>query len=297
MAHILVSGLLNVETSARIQGFPIDYFPIDYPFFGVKLSVSGVAFNLCSALTALGDPVRLASMTGPDLAGRLVRQELAARGVPDDNVLERLRETPASVVLHEESGRRQVYSDLKDIQETDYPFQPELLNGIQLVTACNIRFNYPLLTLAQEHGIPIATDVHVLQDPDDAYNRPFLSAAEILFLSDERIPGDYWTFLREIRSRYGTRILVLGMGAKGALLLEQDQEDPLYLPAHNIGGVVNTVGAGDALFASFLHYYMKGLPASEALDRAQLFAALKIRHSGGAAGHATEAEVEQYFPN
>ena len=31
---LLVSGLLNTETTAAVRGFPIPYYPIDYPFFG-----------------------------------------------------------------------------------------------------------------------------------------------------------------------------------------------------------------------------------------------------------------------
>ena len=33
--NILVSGLLNIETTVSVRGFPIEYYPIDYPFFGV----------------------------------------------------------------------------------------------------------------------------------------------------------------------------------------------------------------------------------------------------------------------
>ena len=42
---ILVSGLVNTETTVKIKKFPIEYFPIDYPFFGVNTRVSGVAYN------------------------------------------------------------------------------------------------------------------------------------------------------------------------------------------------------------------------------------------------------------
>ena len=66
--HILVSGLVNTETTAEVRGFPIQYYPIDYTFFGVNTAVSGVAFNLSKALTTLGDAVRLISMTGKDFA-------------------------------------------------------------------------------------------------------------------------------------------------------------------------------------------------------------------------------------
>lgn len=49
---ILVSGLLNTETTTAVRGFPINYYPIDYPFFGVNTAVSGVAINLAKAFVA-----------------------------------------------------------------------------------------------------------------------------------------------------------------------------------------------------------------------------------------------------
>ena len=55
MKKILVSGLINTETTVKIKEFPIEYFPIDYPFFGVNTRVSGVAYNIAKALSTLGD--------------------------------------------------------------------------------------------------------------------------------------------------------------------------------------------------------------------------------------------------
>ena len=69
MSKILVSGLVNTETTVKIKEFPIPYFPIDYPFFGVNTDVAGVAYNLSKALKSLGDQVRLLSMTGSDFGG------------------------------------------------------------------------------------------------------------------------------------------------------------------------------------------------------------------------------------
>ena len=40
--------------------------------------------------------------------------------------------------------------------------------------------------------------------------------------------------------------------------------------------MVNSVGAGDSLCSSFVHYYAKGLKADETLMRAQIFASYKI---------------------
>ena len=69
MSKILVSGLCNIETTLKVNKFPIEYYPIDYPFFGIKSSVSGVAYNISKALKTLGDDVTLVSYVGNDFEG------------------------------------------------------------------------------------------------------------------------------------------------------------------------------------------------------------------------------------
>lgn len=292
-SRFLVSGLVNTETTARVRGFPIDYYPIDYTFFGVGTTASGVALNLAKALHTLGDEVYLCSMIGNDISGKLVLEELRKSGLPTGYIVNKLTETPGSVVLYDETGRRQIYCDLKDIQETSYEFRPEQLKDIDAVLACNINFSRPLLRMAKEQGKLIATDVHVLSDPEDGYDREFLEAADVLFLSDEGIYGDPEAFLRSLADRYPVQVIVLGMGAKGALMYRRNPDSFIRQPAYAIGGVVNTIGAGDALFSSFMHFFVKGYPPVKALDRAQLFAAMKIRHSGASRGFPTEEEMKQ----
>ena len=293
MKNILISGLVNTETTCRVRGFPIDYYPIDYPFFGVNTAVSGVAYNLAKAMTTLGDRVKLLSMTGGDFAARYIREELTALGMDPAFVKPCLSQTPASVVLYDETGRRQIYCDLKDIQEAAYGFAPADVAEADVVAACNINFNRPLLKLAKEMGKTIATDVHVLRDIYDGYNRDFLEAADILFLSDEGAGEDHYGFLRALEEAYHTPIIVMGRGARGALMYLRDENRFCELPAARVGDVVNTVGAGDALFSAFLHFYAKGLHPVEALRRAQIFAAAKIRVSGASKGFITEPEVEE----
>ena len=293
MSHILISGLVNTETTVRVREFPIPYYPIDYPFFGIGTAVSGVAYNLAKALCTLGDRVTLLSMTGEDFPGQTVRRELEAIGVDTSHIRTCLKETPSSVVLYDSEGKRQIYCDLKDIQETAYGFTPEICQEVDLVAACNINFNRPLLHAAKASGKTVATDVHVLRDLYDDYNREFMEYADILFLSDEGIGEDYRGFIAELERIYHNRIIVLGRGSKGAALYQEGQFHEL--PAAAVGPVVNTVGAGDALFSSFLHGYAKGLTAPDALHRAQLFASAKIGTSGASRGFITEEQLESLY--
>ena len=292
--RILVSGLLNTETTTAVRGFPVNYYPIDYAFFGIDTAVSGVAFNIAKALHTLGDEVRLTSMVGNDFPASYIRNELEELGIGADLLRPSLKQTPSSVVLYDPEGKRQIYCDLKDIQETQYPFEASMLDGVDLVAACNINFNRPLLHLAKEAGKIIATDVHVLSDIYDEYNREFMEHADILFLSDENIGDDYQAVLWELAHTYGCRIIVLGRGAKGAAIYLRETDQIMEMPAVNAGKVVNTVGAGDALFSAFLHFYAKGYDAMEALYRAQIFAAHKITISGAAKGFVSEAVVEKW---
>lgn len=293
MSHILISGLVNTETTVRVRAFPIPYYPIDYPFFGIGTAVSGVAYNLAKALRTLGNRVTLCSMTGDDLPGQTVRHELEAIGVDTSHITAGLKETPSSVVLYDGEGKRQIYCDLKDIQETDYGFTPDLCRDAELVAACNINFNRPLLHAARAAGKIIATDVHVLRDLYDDYNREFMECADILFLSDEGIGEDYRGFIAELGRIYQNRIIVLGRGSKGAALYQEGQFHEL--PAVQVGPVVNTVGAGDALFSGFVHGFAKGLSPLDALHRAQLFASAKIGTSGASKGFITEEELERLY--
>jgi hypothetical protein len=121
MAKILVSGLVNIETTLRVEGFPIAYTPVRYPFFGVNSSVSGVGYNIARALTVLGDDVRFLSLIGKDPMVKLVRAALERDRIPGENVLELLDHTAQSVILYDGEGRRQINVDLKNIQETAYP--------------------------------------------------------------------------------------------------------------------------------------------------------------------------------
>lgn len=293
MKKILVSGLINTETTVKIKQFPIEYFPIDYPFFGVNTRVSGVAYNLAKALKILGDDVRFVSMTGNDFSSKYIKEELDNIGISSEYISNSLKATPSSVVLYDESGKRQIYCDLKDIQETTLNYGKELYEDCDIVIACNANINRALLRKAKADNKIIVTDVHVLGDINDEYNKDFMEHANILFLSDENIKGDYKEFVLEIEKTYKNDIIILGRGCKGALMYVREEEKFYEMPAVTVGEVVNTVGAGDALCSSFVHYYVKGYKAFDALMRAQIFASYKIGFDGASVGFAQEEKVEE----
>ena len=224
MSKILVSGLCNIETTLKVNKFPIEYYPIDYPFFGIKSSVSGVAYNISKALKTLGDDVTLVSYVGNDFEGEYVLNELENSNIVCDFVKKELKETPTSIVLYDNEGKRQIYCDLKDIQDQNYDIN-ELSKDKDILVLCNINFNR--VNLSKIKNKIIATDVHVLGDIYDEYNKDFMTYSNILFLSDEAINIKYEEFIMNIENEYHNDIIVLGMGKNGSLMYVKE-EDKFY---------------------------------------------------------------------
>ena len=161
-----------------------------------------------------------------------------------------------------------------------------------IVASCNINFSRPLMKAAKDAGKTIATDVHVLSNIYGDYNREFLEYADIIFLSDENLPSPREEFLTALKSAYGMKIIVMGCGADGALLYERAKDEIAHFPAAKPERIVNTVGAGDALFSCFIHFYAGGMDAENALHYAQHFAAIKIGTDGAAKGFVDETALK-----
>lgn len=294
---ITISGLINTETTLKINEFPIHYYPVDYPFFGIHTHVSGVAYNLAKSLHTLNNEIDIFSMIGNDYDGNHISDQLKEDGMNHSHLQCCLKETPSSVILYDNFGKRQVYSDLKDIQDkTLNPIcMKDSIQSSDLIIACNINFNRPLLKYAKSLGKTIATDVHVLNNIHDEYNYEFMEYADILFLSDEQLPYRADQFLIDLKNTYSCRIIVLGQGDKGAMLYDRASDKLYHLNAVTAFPVINTVGAGDALFSSFLNYYTKGFDPVTSLKFAELFAAKKIGSDGASTGFITEKDLEQLY--
>ena len=297
MARFLVSGLINLETTLQIDQFPIEYNPVRYPFYGVSSSVSGVGMNVAQALAVLGNDVELISIIGQDIVGQIACKAIHHPQIDVSGILSLLTETPQSVILYDRYGKRQINVDLKDIQEHSYPIDCFLtkLDSCDAVILCNINFSRPLLRYANDRDKLIATDVHAVSSLDNTYDREFMEAADILFMSDEQLPCPADEWLDNVMATCRAQVIVIGMGSKGALLGDREMNNIEHFPAANTRPVINTIGAGDALFASFMHAYIKSHNVRKSLKRAMIFASYKIGTNGAAAGFLSDGQLEDLF--
>ena len=295
MKKILVSGLVNIETSLHVDYFPVHYSPIEYPFFGVNSMISGVGYNVAKAIKTLGGNVDLLSIIGNDLYSEVIKKTIKQEGI-NSHLHPLIEQTPTSVIIVDKEGRRKIYCDLKDIQDKE-PLDDSVINpdDYSLVALTNINFNRKLLKVFKEKGVTIATDVHVLSYIENEYNRDFMENADILFFSNEGVMGHEEEFIRALYNRYHNKIIVCGCGDKGAIMYVGYEDKLYYENAVAPKGIVSTVGAGDALFSAFIYFYKKGENLQKCLQNAVIFAGLKISSSGGSSGFVSENELLNYL--
>ena len=297
MTRILVSGLVNLETSVKVEGFPLEYASQRISLYGIHSGPAGIGYNLAKALTTLGDTAHLVSMVGSDLLGTLLRQVLAADSMTDQFVTSQLKDTNQGVVLYDPSGRRSLFADPKDVPDQRYPEDlfERAIEGCSLATFGLVPFAQPLISLARRAGVPIACDMQTATRLDIPQLRNLLEAASILFASDDGLglPPEDWA--QRVLADFDPKVVVIGLGAEGALLAVKETGQMQRYPAVYTRPVVNTLGAGDALFSAFIHFYAAGLQPGEALGRAMVFASYKIGESGASRGFLKEKELELLY--
>ena len=295
MPKIIVAGLINIETTVKIDSFPIDYTPVRFAFHGVRSSVSGVGYNISKALKTLGHEVDFLSLIGQDIVGENIRAELDRIGISHEHVLGHLKETPQSAILYDPDGKRMINSDLKTIQETNYPLVHLNLENVDLAVLANINFSRPMLEHVKSAGIPIATDIHTISTLDDGYNRDYMAHADILFMSNERLPVSPENWVHQLWESYETPVIGIGLGAEGTLVAIKAENRIERIPAKALRPIVNTIGSGDSLFSSFLHSYLINKDPFIAMKKAVLFAGYKIGVAGGGEGFMTSEQLERAY--
>jgi len=292
MNSILVSGHIGIEITAKIDKFPVEYTPIEYEFYGVNTTVSSVGYNIVKAIKTLGGEPIFFSVTGNDIYRDIIRKEIENIGINTEYVLPIAEKTSQSVILYNEN-KRKIICDLKNVQEIKYPIEKidEIINSIDIAVLCNINYSRDLLKKVKSYGKTIATDVHVLDDVNDKYSKDFMAYSDILFLSNEKILGREKEFLKRIIETYNNKIIAIGLGENGVLLYIREESKIIQYPAVKARDVVNTIGAGDALFSSFIYFYNKTKDPYYSIEKAIIFASYKIGENGAAQGFLTEEEL------
>ncbi|MCM3883926.1 carbohydrate kinase family protein [Frankia sp. R82] len=243
----------------------------------------------------MGSGVRLATFLGADNAGRLARETLIRAGLTGPGILT-ADAIAQSAVLVDPDGRRQIITDLKDLPERHYPISvfEQLVDGATLASISTIGFARGLLPVAAAARVPIAVDLQATSGLQDSYLTDWIDHASIVFCSAENLTVDPAVFAREVLTHGRARIVVVGLGAAGCLLALPDRE-PRVIATRAPFGVVDTTGAGDALFAGFLHAWLRTQDPDRALATAVLAAGWTVGFPG-TSRHPTTADLVAVDP-
>jgi len=291
MAKIVVVGVASLYISAGVGDFPLAYEPGAMPEW-MRAGVAGSAAHIAKVLSALGDEVRLCTLAGTDPAGLAIRAELKESGLLGPGVVD-AGASSLGVVLVAPDGSRVGYPYLAAVNAVGYPAETfhRLAEGADLAVLTNARFARPLIGWAEHASVRIAVDVHLVSDPCDTDNRPWMEAADIVFCSHERLRCAPEEWMAQVFGRYpGCEVVGVGRGADGAML---GLRDGTLVRAAAVAprGVVSTAGAGDALFASFLHGWLATGNPVRALRAAVLHAGWKVGDALPGAVSLTEEEL------
>nr|WP_297705626.1 carbohydrate kinase family protein [uncultured Butyrivibrio sp.] len=296
MSKFLVAGVTQIETIVRVDNIPVSYSPLTSVADSIFTAMGGDAYNESLALEWLGDDVTFMSIVGRN-------QDLGMINPPDrkitlstEYIIPQMKETPTEVVLYDKNRKQQIFEDIKDLRENVYDMSmvAPIAESCDMMVLANANFCRPFAKEAAARNKPIAVNIRSYKPEKEKYNTDFLEPAKVLYFSDDTLSEDPYEFIDRMSGTYGTEIIILGQGSEGLILFDKSKNLRVHYKTVKTNEVVNTIGAGNALFACFLHYYMENGDSVNAIKNALLFASYKIGYMGTSNGFMTTDQLEQW---
>lgn len=296
MSNFIVAGITQIETIVKVDSIPVEYAPLISVPDTIFTAAGGDAYNETLALKWLGNQVSFLSIVGRNQDMSIFNPSNRSVTIQTEYILRKLESTPTQVILYDKNRKQQIFEDIKGLREMNYDMAmvSPLVGQSDMVVLANANFCRPFIEVAQRYKKPIAVNIHDFRREKEKYNTDFLGAANILYFSDDTMTEDPFDFIKSIADTYHPDIIILGQGANGLILYDRARELNVHYNTVKTNEVVNTAGAGNALFACFLHYYMETGDSVDSIKNALLFASYKIGYMGTSNGFMTVEQVEQW---
>ena len=274
--------------------------------------LGGAPANFIFRINSFGDQGALLSKVGNDKAGKDIREALKNLGVSAENIQTDYEFPTGSVKVKIDEQGNADYNILTDVAYDHIEINSEMMEAF--AEAECVCFG----TLVQRYGISKNTLRELIHEVPDAVkfldinlrkkcytatliedslkmadilktnDNELLISKELLGLKNERLKY----LARETIEKYKLNILLCTLGEKGAFCLTKE-DDFFYDPGYIIN-LVDTVGAGDAFSAGFIHYYMNGHSIEEAL-RFGNAAGAKVASTTGATSPIKKEEILEFM--
>lgn len=211
----------------------------------------------------LGRRTGFIGILGNDWAGQLVRSAFAADGVAIAAEAVDPTGTARSVNLMTPDGRRRAFYDGRGHDAVAPPAGASdvLAAGPRLALFHLSDWCRRVLPDRSIPGLLVATDLQDVADPDDAYRADFVRASDVLFASAAHLPepeqaAQRWLARATGPTGTGPRLVVVGMGSRGALAITEQVAVQVPPPALDLP-IIDTNGAGDSLATGVLDYLLR----------------------------------------
>ena len=251
----------------------LDHLPEPVPHMQFALSdhetVGGTSAGKALGLAGLGREVELFTLVGSDADGEHLREVLGRVDGLELDVVEG-GVTERHLNLMTPAGER-VSLYLSTPDDAPGPDDGRLTAAMEDAAAIVMDLSprsRRLLPDARACGRPVWTDLHDY-DGVSEFHRPFLEAADVIFMNADRIGDDPLPFMRHCIDE-GASIVVCTLGARGAIAVAAGGgEGGERMSVHEVAAVpvevLDTNGAGDAFMAGVLHATFEGAALDEAL--------------------------------
>ncbi|MGA2076702.1 MAG: PfkB family carbohydrate kinase [Terriglobia bacterium] len=268
--------------------------------FGDTEYLGGAALNFAAHARVLGDTVSFISAIGDDLRGQRVLEKMESIGLPT-RFLHRVKEHPTGIVTVslDASGQphftihRPAAYDFPELSDADLrELSSQQPDWIYFGTLFQMSPQAKALTLKLIGANPKARRFYDVNLRENSYNAPLvnemMSHASAVKLNDQEVDTIQtlfgWSyhsledFCRGGRQRFGWEAVCVTRGEVGCALAVGDQ----YVEAKGYKvHVADTVGAGDAFAAAFVHGLGQGWSPLDIADFANRVGALVASRPGG----------------
>jgi len=261
--HVFIAGPASWNRIVYLDRLPE---PVPHMQFALDEyeTVGGTSAGKALGLASLGRPVVLHALFGGDVDGERVRRLLESAGV---TVLAGAGgTTERHLNLMTPAGERvSLYLATPNDSHSPSEAVATAMAGASVIVLDLAPLAQGLIPLATASGRPIWTDIHDYDGGAD-FHRPFIDAADVVFMNADRIGPDPVPFM-QARIEAGASLVVCTLGERGAIAVARDANG--RMSRHEVAAVPvavrDTNGAGDAFMTGVLDATLTGAGVPDAL--------------------------------
>lgn len=290
MTKIVVIGSASMDLTVTAERRPNPGETIIGDSF--QVSPGGKGANQAVAAAKLGADVTMLGCVGDDLYGKQIVENLKQNGVTTEFIqtIPNCSSGIAHITVAEGDNSIIIVKGANDYVTPAYV--EKSMSAVEQADMVIVQLEIPLETIAYIANFCEKMNKKLLLNPAPAakLNQQIIKQATFITPNEHEFTTMFGDRERtEVLKEYPNK-LIITEGENGARYFNGDAEE--VVPAHKVE-VVDTTGAGDTFNGAFAVAILEGKSVSEAIQFANLAAAISITKFGAQGGMPTRSEVER----